>query len=375
MAALSPITHPDSQVSAMDRLAFTLLLAVVVHFLLWAGLEVEWPNTEPAERKVVSTLHVTLVRKPAEVVTEPVKHAAEQDQQGSGQTDLEQEPQQARREPAPAKARPDTEKKEVQKPVEKPVQQAEAQPLKTSEPVKQAIKQVEPVKTPVAKSREPKPSEPKQIIVAESAKKVAQSEPAKITETKRVKPKEIVATEPIKAENPVKSEQIKPEPRPVDMPLNTQISMEGIVDMARLNAEAEALAEQFSKQSEQYAKRPKIRTISTLTAKASDDAFYLRQWQEKIERVGNLNYPERIRDEKLAGRLRLLVSLNVDGSVKDIQVLQSSGHKVLDQAAINIVQLAAPFAPFPRSIRERTDILEIIRTWQFGDGSSFGDAG
>jgi protein TonB len=369
MAALSPITHPDSQVSAMDRLAFTLLLAVVVHFLLWAGLEVEWPNTEPAERKVVSTLHVTLVRKPAEVVTEPVKHAAEQDQQGSGQTDLEQEPQQARREPAPKT------RKEVQQPVEKPVQQAEVKPLKTSEPVKQAIKQIEPVKTPVAKSQEPKLSEPKQIIVAESAKKVAQSEPEKVTETKRVKPKEIVATEPLKAKNPVKSERVKPEPTPVEVPLNTHISMEGIVDMARLNAEAEALAEQFSKQSEQYAKRPKIRTISTLTAKASDDAFYLRQWQEKIERVGNLNYPERIRDEKLAGRLRLLVSLNVDGSVKDIQVLQSSGHKVLDQAAINIVQLAAPFAPFPRSIRERTDILEIIRTWQFGDGSSFGDAG
>lgn len=91
--------------------------------------------------------------------------------------------------------------------------------------------------------------------------------------------------------------------------------------------------------------------------------------------MGNLNYPERIRRENLTGRLRVLVALNPDGSVKEAQILKSSGHPVLDEAALEIVRLAAPFAPFPRSIRERTDILEIIRTWQFGNGNLFGEAG
>ena len=48
-----------------------------------------------------------------------------------------------------------------------------------------------------------------------------------------------------------------------------------------------------------------------------------------------------------------------------IRLTRSSGHALLDDAAIRIVRLAAPYAPFPKEIREETDILEITRTWQF----------
>jgi len=293
VGALPPITHPDSQVRAVDRIAFTLLLASAIHFLIWAGLGVHPP--EPKEH-LSSTLHVTLSKVPSKPVEEPVKHIAEQDQQASGLSEKEQEPQ-----------------------------------TSTAPPV-------QPEKTSV------------------ESKPVAKPEP---------NPKPQPETE----KNSAPESQPSSEPPPLVTNLSdAQALLARSLEIARLEAEQNALAEQ-------YAKRPRVRTISTLTAKASDDAFYLRQWQEKIERVGNLNYPERIRRENLTGRLRVLVALNPDGSVKEAQILKSSGHPVLDEAALEIVRLAAPFAPFPRSIRERTDILEIIRTWQFGNGNLFGEAG
>ena len=86
--------------------------------------------------------------------------------------------------------------------------------------------------------------------------------------------------------------------------------------------------------------------------------------------MGNLNYPQQARQNKLYGSLRLMVAVTPDGSLKEVVLLETSGHKVLDDAAINIVRLAAPFAPFPDELRQTTDVLEIIRTWQFRKNSS-----
>jgi protein TonB len=91
----------------------------------------------------------------------------------------------------------------------------------------------------------------------------------------------------------------------------------------------------------------------------------MEAWRAKVERVGNLNYPEAARRKKLSGNLILDVALNNDGSINQITVRRSSGHKVLDDAAIRIVELASPYSPFPDHIREETDILHITRTWQF----------
>ena len=85
----------------------------------------------------------------------------------------------------------------------------------------------------------------------------------------------------------------------------------------------------------------------------------------KVERVGNINYPEEVRRKKLVGDLVMTVGINQDGSVESLDVRRSSGKSELDQAAIRIVRLAAPYSPLPDQIREKVDVLHITRTWRF----------
>jgi len=118
------------------------------------------------------------------------------------------------------------------------------------------------------------------------------------------------------------------------------------------------------------ARRPRVKRLTSLSTRSSTDAYYLNSWRRKVETVGNLNYPEEARRRKLYGSLRLLVSILPDGAVKEVEILESSGYPVLDDAAIRIVRLSAPFAPFPDELRQTTDVLEIIRTWQFRKNSS-----
>lgn len=134
--------------------------------------------------------------------------------------------------------------------------------------------------------------------------------------------------------------------------------------------EIASLEARLDRQRQIYAKRPRIKRLTSVSAKASVDAFYLNSWRRKIEAIGNLNYPQEARQKRLYGDLRLMVSILPDGSLREVVLLQSSGHLVLDEAAIRIVKLAAPFAPFPDELRQTTDVLEIIRTWQFRKNSS-----
>ncbi|MBT4523015.1 MAG: energy transducer TonB [Halieaceae bacterium] len=110
---------------------------------------------------------------------------------------------------------------------------------------------------------------------------------------------------------------------------------------------------------------PRVRRLSSASAKRAVDAAYLHDWRTRLEAVGNMYYPEASRRYGIFGSLRLLVVIRKDGSLEQIQVQSSSGHAVLDEAAIKIVRLAAPFAAFPPELRASTDKLEIIRTWHF----------
>ena len=110
---------------------------------------------------------------------------------------------------------------------------------------------------------------------------------------------------------------------------------------------------------------PRIRRIVENRTETSEDDWYLESWRRKVERIGKLNYPDEARARKIYGNLRLLVVIEPDGTLRDVRVIDSSGHKVLDDAAVRIVRLAAPYAPFPPAMREDTDVLEIVRTWQF----------
>ena len=110
---------------------------------------------------------------------------------------------------------------------------------------------------------------------------------------------------------------------------------------------------------------PRVRRLSAVSAKEAIDAAYLHDWRRRVEAVGNQYYPEASIRYGLYGSLQLLVVINYEGQLEDIRILSSSGYAVLDEAAMKIVRMAAPFAPFPAALKATTDKLEIVRTWQF----------
>ncbi|QUX93642.1 energy transducer TonB [Marinomonas sp. A3A] len=142
----------------------------------------------------------------------------------------------------------------------------------------------------------------------------------------------------------------------------TQIPSHISNDIATL----EALLDQ---QRQAYAKRPRIRRLTSVSAKAAVDAQYLDDWRRRIERIGNIHYPEEAKRNHLYGELRLAVIIQPNGYVDDIEVLHSSGIRVLDDAAMRIVRLAEPFQVFPSELKKEVDKLEIIRTWRFVPGN------
>ena len=120
---------------------------------------------------------------------------------------------------------------------------------------------------------------------------------------------------------------------------------------------------------EWQSKLPRRQFISANT-KEYEFASYMSAWVAKVERVGNLNYPSELRRNKLHGDLVLTVGINQNGTVESIDVMRSSGITEIDNAAISIVQMAAPYAPLPDNIAEKVDVLHITRTWRFE--SAFG---
>jgi protein TonB len=131
-----------------------------------------------------------------------------------------------------------------------------------------------------------------------------------------------------------------------------------------------ALSAEIDRKLESRAQRPRQKFISASTREYKY-AAYMEAWRAKVERIGNLNYPEAARQQGLSGSLILDVGLKPDGSIDDIIIRKSSGHKLLDDAAVRIVQLAAPYSPFTDDIKSETDILHITRTWQFLDAQGF----
>ncbi|WP_373387043.1 TonB family protein [Pseudomonas alcaligenes] len=156
----------------------------------------------------------------------------------------------------------------------------------------------------------------------------------------------------------VKQKEQKPEPDARQAP---------IFDSTQLSAEIASLEAQLAQEQQLYAKRPKIHRLNAASTMRDKGAWYKDEWRKKVERVGNLNYPEEARRQRIYGSLRMLVSINRDGTLYEVQVLESSGQPVLDQAALRIVRLAAPFAPFTGDLAD-IDRLEIIRTWRFERG-------
>ena len=136
------------------------------------------------------------------------------------------------------------------------------------------------------------------------------------------------------------------------------------IEMARLAAEIQL-------RSQQYAKRPKRKFVSASTREYAW-AQYLRGWVDRVERVGNLNYPDEARRRRIGGLVVISVGVRRDGSVENTRIVQSSNIPMLDNAALRIVKLSEPFAPLPRT-QDDPDVLHVTRTWQFLPGGELVD--
>jgi protein TonB len=139
--------------------------------------------------------------------------------------------------------------------------------------------------------------------------------------------------------------------------------------LQELAKEIASLEARIATEQQNRAKGPRVKRLNSVSTKSVDEAAYLNSWRQKVERVGNQNYP----DTKLIGEVIMLVTIRQNGSLSQVRILTSSGHTLLDEAALRIVRQAAPYASFTVEMRKAYDILEVVRTWQFTrSGAQFG---
>jgi protein TonB len=172
-----------------------------------------------------------------------------------------------------------------------------------------------------------------------------------------------------------KVQQLEQQARQLMTQLNSKAAVESVPepttrrqtdssDLMQQASEAAKLQARISQQWDEYQRRPRREFVGA-SAKSYVFASYVEAWISKVERIGNNNYPEAARRQGIYGSLRLTVSIFADGRVEKIEIDQSSGSKLLDQAAVRIVEMGAPYAAFSREMKEKADILSITRTWTF----------
>lgn len=182
--------------------------------------------------------------------------------------------------------------------------------------------------------------------------------PPLITEAK--KQTEIMSVD--KSNLRTKSQELKEEVDISTKSLTAAQLFERSQQIAKLSAE-------INKLKEAYQQTPRRTYVDGINAKQYRFASYMDAWRAKVERIGNLNYPDVVTRKKLYGSLLLIVAINPDGTIHSARVTRSSGHRELDRAALRIVNMAAPFPPLTKDILKDTDILYIPRVWRFQQGS------
>lgn len=156
----------------------------------------------------------------------------------------------------------------------------------------------------------------------------------------------------------------------VPQPKQQEQAAPDAADIVARGLEIARLEAQIAREWENYQQRPRRRFIG---ARAQEYRFasYIEDWRAKVERVGEFNYPQAARDQRIYGTLVVTVSIKSDGTLERVEINRSSGQRILDAAALRIVQLAAPYAPFPADIAKDTDIIHITRTWLFTRSDQF----
>ncbi len=125
-----------------------------------------------------------------------------------------------------------------------------------------------------------------------------------------------------------------------------------------------SLEAQYLQRQQNFSRQQRIKTVDGIQAKQDASAAYLDKFRQKVELYGNRYYPELAKQQRLSGEVRLLVVLNAQGGIRAINLLESSGHAMLDEAAKASVRKGAPFGRFDASMKDISE-LRIIRTWRF----------
>jgi periplasmic protein TonB len=310
--------------TVLDRLIFTLLFSVIIHLVIVLG--VSFTVTSPPTNQPVSNLEITLVKQQTKLEPEEADFLAQANNEGGGETD-EKLPEPTPEEPIPAAI--------------------EASSAEIIPPPQEIVPDPIPVERPI-----PEPPKPEPEIIEVVEKPV---EPKKMVTQAKAERKVAVVEEPEDVLEKIKD--VLPETKP-------QLSARDLIMQAK--TEISRLEEQLDQSRKVLSKRPKKRRISSRTKEYAGAAYH-DAWRRKVERIGNLNYPLEAKQKRINGNLMLSVDINPDGSVPPdgIVVSRSSGHKVLDDAAIKIVRLAAPYAEIPENVLQGYDMITIIRTWKF----------
>ena len=329
-AVIRPQIGPD------DRVGLTLCLAIIVHAMVVLGVSFA---REPVPEARFEALEIILVPEKSERAPDEADMLAQANLQGGGDAQKSDPPA------APVKA---------------PLPTQNAQIASTPAPAVKAVPTPSPAITRPATAAEASPEAAAQASAPVEQRLVEEVDDANLALPDR------------RAQAPLESSAIEqadakpapPQPHMDSPPLPTAAQLlTRSFALASLNAE-------LQQRLDSKAKRPRRKYISANTREYRY-AAYMEAWRAKVERIGNINYPNAARERRLSGNLLLDVAINPNGSVKEITVRRSSGHKVLDDAAIRIVELAAPFARFPDAVLEEVDILHITRTWKFVNNQSF----
>lgn len=319
--------------TALDRLIFTLLFSVIIHLVIVLG--VSFTVTSSPTNQPVSNLEITLVKQQTKLEPEEADFLAQANNEGGGETD-EKSP-----EPTP----------------DEPIPEAiEASSAEIIPPPQEVVPDPIPVELPIPEPPAPEPEVVEVVEVLETP-----PEPEKPVETKKIvtqakaERKVEIAEEPDEALEEIKEVLLETKP---------QISARDLIMQAK--SEISRLEDQLDQSRKALSKRPKKRRISSRTKEYAGAAYH-DGWRRKVERIGNLNYPLEAKQKRINGSLMLSVDINPDGSVPPdgIVISRSSGHKILDDAAIKIVRLAAPYAEIPENVLQGYDMITIIRTWKF----------
>jgi protein TonB len=186
-----------------------------------------------------------------------------------------------------------------------------------------------------------------------------------VLNTPRALPEEVVNDETILSSELSSTAEIPVADPPENTDQPVAESGEDDVDVKDVaGLERERLIAQLNDKWQEYQKRPRRMFLSP-TTRIHEAAVYMDNWRNRVEQVGNLNFPEQARASNMPGSLILEVAINPDGSINQLRIIEPSDHKLLDDAALRFVRLAAPFETFPEEIRETTDILHITRTFHF----------